>query len=194
MPATASDAIETVPKASYNDVLESPPHMVAQVIDGSLHLHPRPVNWHAVSSTTLTMNLGMPFQKGVGGPGGWLFVHEPELHLGEDIIVPGLVAWRKENCIERMHKAYFSIAPDWVCEFLSPSTRKLVEGSKSDIFAREGVSHLWLLDPVSRTLNAFVAEKGAWRGIAYLRDDADVSVSPFEETSFRLSELWEYFA
>lgn len=193
MSATASDAIETIPKAGYKDVLDAPPHMVAQVVDGSLHLHPRPVNWHAVSSTTLTMNLGMPFQKGVGGPGGWVFVHEPELHLGEDILVPNLVAWRKENYIERKHKAYYSTAPDWVCEFLSPSTRKLDEGSKGDIYAREGVSHYWMLDPVQRTLEAFITTKGKWSRIAYLLDDEEVSVPPFKETSFPLSELWEYF-
>ena len=193
MSATAGNAIQTIPKASYKDVLAAPPHMVAQVVDGSLHLHPRPVNWHGVSSTTLTMILGMPFQKGVGGPGGWVFVHEPELHLGKDILVPDLAAWRKENYIERKYKAYYSTAPDWVCEFLSPSTRKLDEGSKSDIYAREGVSHLWLLDPVSRMLKAFVAVKAAWREIAHLRDNAEVSVPPFEEISFPLSELWEYF-
>ena len=193
MPATASDAIETIPKAGYKDVLDAPPHMVAQVIDGSLNLHPRPANWHAVSSTTLTMNLGMPFQKGAGGPGGWVFVHEPELHLREDILVPDLVAWRKENYIERKRQAFLSTAPDWVCEFLSPSTSGLDKGPKSAIYAREGVSHLWLLDPFSRTLEAFIAAKAAWRRIANLQDDAEVSVPPFEETSFPLSELWEHF-
>ena len=139
------------------------------------------------------MNLGMPFQKGVGGPGGWVFVQEPELHLNEDILVPDIVAWREENYIERKRMAFHSTAPDWVCEFLSPSTSGLANGPKSSIYAREGVSHLWLLDPVTRTLEAFVAAKGAWRLIAHLRDDAEVSVPPFEGTSFSLSDLWEHF-
>ena len=193
---SATGTLGALRKATYRDVLEAPPHMIAQVVDGALHLHPRPVNWHGVSSTALTMSLGNPFQRGVGGPGGWVFVHEPELHLGaqgKDILVPDLVAWRKENYIEPELRAYYAKTPDWVCEFLSPSTQNLDKGRKSDIYAREGASHLWLLDPVPRTLEAFAIAEGAWRRIAYLSDAAEVSVPPFEEISFSLSELWEHF-
>jgi len=177
-------------KATYRDVLEAPPHMVAQVLAGALHTHPRPASRHALASSILGGELVTPFGRGRGGPGGWWIVFEPELHLGEDIVVPDLAGWRRETMPDYPDSAYFSVAPDWVCEVLSPSTRGIDRNEKSAIYAREGVTHLWFVDPDAKTLEAFGLREGRWALLALLTDDAPVSLPPFEAIAFPLDALW----
>ncbi|MYH57981.1 MAG: Uma2 family endonuclease, partial [Boseongicola sp. SB0675_bin_26] len=131
-----------------------------------------------------------PFGRGRGGPGGWWIVDEPELHLGDDIVVPDLTGWRRETMPEYPDAAYFDIAPDWACEVLSPSTRRIDQNEKRTIYAREGVSHLWFVDPVAKTLEAFELRDGHWVLLVTLADDAPVSLPPFEAVSFPLDALW----
>ena len=99
-------------KATYQDALDAPPRMVAEVISGALHTHPRPVARHAFASSGLGMKIGSPFNYGDDGPGGWWIIDEPELHLGEDIVVPDLAGWRRETIPEYPDTAYFSTTPD----------------------------------------------------------------------------------
>ena len=33
----------------------------------------------------------------LASPGGWWLLFEPELHLGNDILVPDLAGWRREH-------------------------------------------------------------------------------------------------
>ncbi|MCY4141825.1 MAG: Uma2 family endonuclease [Rhodobacteraceae bacterium] len=176
--------------ATYQDVLDAPPHMVAEVVAGTLHTHPRPAKPHAWASSVMGIEIGAPFGRGRGGPGGWLIFDEPELHVGEDIVVPELAGWRRETMSEDMEGAYFTQAPDWVCEVLSPSTRRLDQGEKRSIYAREKVPHLWFVDPDARTLEAFELRGKLWVLLATLVDDALVSLPPFEAISFPLDALW----
>ncbi len=120
-------------KATYKDVLAAPPDMVAEVIAGTLHTRPRPAMRHARASSTIGIEVGGPFDRGRGGPGGWWIIDEPELHLDEDIVVPDLAGWRRETMPEYPDAAYCTVAPDWVCEILSPSTRRIDLGGKRDI-------------------------------------------------------------
>ena len=177
-------------RATYQDVLDAPEHKVAEVIDGTLYTFPRPAPPHAVAMSGLMGILGPPFNHGRGGPGGWLIVIEPELHLGDEILVPDLAGWRRERMSELPKTAYFSLPPDWVCEILSPSTRKVDLDKKRPIYAREGVSHLWLVDPIDQTLEAFELRDGEWVLIATLKDDDPVSVPPFDAITFSLGDLW----
>ena len=124
-------------RATYQDVLDAPPHKVAEVLAGTLHTHPRPAMRHAWARSRLGGRLDGPFNPGADGPGGWWIIDEPELHLGEDIVVPDLAGWRGETMPEYPDAAYCTIAPDWVGEVLSPSTRRLDQSEKRDLYARE---------------------------------------------------------
>lgn len=180
--------------ATYQDVLDAPLHMVAEVVGGVLHTHPRPAPRHALAHTYLSGELSSPFGRGKGGPGGWWILIEPELHLGGDIIVPDIAGWRKERMPEMPDTAFFEIAPDWACEVHSPSTRRLDQHEKREIYRREGVSHLWFVDPDIRGLEAFElrgdAAQQEWVLIASLKDDDEVRVRPFDAVAFSLGALW----
>ena len=86
--------------------------------------------------------------------------------------------------------AYFSLAPDWVCEVLSASTRRLDLHGKRPVYARAGVAHLWLVDPADRTLEAFELRQGQWVLVATAQDDDPVSIHPFDAVTFGLGDLW----
>ena len=176
--------------ATYQDVLDAPPHMVAELVEGALHLHPRPASRHALAGSVLGAELGMPFQMGRGGPGGWWIIDEPELHPGADVLVPDLAGWRRERMPVYPDAPWFELVPDWACEVLSPGTRSFDLTDKRRIYAKSGVAHLWLVDPKPRTLEAFALQAGAWVLVAALKDDDEVSVPPFEAISFPLSTLW----
>ncbi len=182
--------LTSLPRATYQDVLDAPPHMVAEVVDGKLYTHPRPAPRHAVASSALGGKINQFFQFDRDGPDGWWILDEPELHLGEDIVVPDIAGWRRDRMPELPREAYFTLAPDWVCEVLSPSTRKLDLGGKQAVYAREGVAYLWFVDPDARSLEAFELSGNKWQLIDILFDDALVSLPPFDAISFSLGKLW----
>ena len=125
MAQSAAPKHESTRRATYQDVLDAPAHLVAEIINGTLHTHPRPASRHARASSVLDRKIGVPFDNDPDGPGGWWIIFEPELHFDEEIVVPDLAGWRRERMPEYPDTAYFTLAPDWVCEVLSASTRKV---------------------------------------------------------------------
>ena len=177
-------------RATYQEVLDAPAHLVAEIIDGTLHTHPRPAMPHARATWVLGGKIGDPFDYGPSGPGGWWLTPEPEQHLDDEIVVPDLAGWRRERMPEYPNTAYVTLAPDWVCEVLSPSTRKVDLHEKRPIYAHAGVFHLWLVDPTDRTLEAFELRASEWVLIATAKDEDPVSIRPFDAITFSLGALW----
>jgi Uma2 family endonuclease len=177
--------------ATYADVLAAPEHMVAEIIDGELHLNPRPAGPHTVAASGLGEELGPPFKRGKGGPGGWVILDEPELHLRSDIIVPDLAGWRVERMPEIRDEPFFTLAPDWACEVLSPRTAKYDRTDKLRIYAREQVQWAWLVDPLSRTLEVLRRDGAQWTLLGTWRDEALVRAEPFDAIELELAVLWQ---
>jgi Uma2 family endonuclease len=175
--------------ATYADLLEVPPHRVAEIVDGDLHVSPRPASRHALASSALGGELA-PFQKDRGGPGGWWILDEPELHFGGDVLVPDLAGWRRERMPEFPDTAAFTLAPDWVCEVASPSTERLDRAKKMPVYAREGVAFLWLVNPATRTLEAYRLSDGRWLLLATHAGSARFRAEPFDAVELDLAALW----
>ena len=177
--------------ATYQDVIDAPADKVAEIVGGTLYLHPRPLFRHSRAIGSVGREISGPFDKGSGGPGGWWILIEPEVHLGDDVFVPDVVGWRRERMPEFPADAAFgTLVLDWVCEVLSPSTRTFDLTTKRAAYAAHGVEHLWLVDPEARTLEAFRLAAGAWTLAAALADDAEVRVAPFDAIAFALADLW----
>jgi Uma2 family endonuclease len=176
--------------ATYEDVLKAPDHLVAEILEGELYTTPRPAMPHAVVASALGSELGGPFHQGRGGPGGWWILFEPELHLGPDVVVPDLAGWRRSSVPALPNAPAMTIAPDWVCEILSPSTEALDRVSKLRVYAREGVSHVWFVNPRTQTLEVLRLENGRWVVVATHDGDASVSVEPFDAVPLDLFRLW----
>ncbi len=177
--------------AVYEDLFDLPENMVGEILNGELHTHPRPAPRHARAYSSLGYVVGGPFDFGSGGPGGWWILDEPELHLGGDILVPDLAGWRRERLSKLPETAWFELAPDWVCEILSPSTARVDRAIKRPIYAREGIPFLWLIDPDARTLEVYqLGETGQWLLLATLQENDSVAQPPFAAVPFALDRLW----
>lgn len=177
--------------ATYDDLLKVPDHLVAEILDGDLYATPRPAPRHASASSGLGGALHGPFDRGRGGPGGWRILDEPELHLGRDVVVPDLAGWRRARLPRLPEEAFFSLAPDWVCEVLSPSTAAMDRGKKLAIYAREAVSHAWLVDAIAQTLEILRLEAGRWTIISTWAGADVVCAEPFEALDLDLTLLWD---
>ncbi len=181
-------------RATYEDVLNAPPNLRAEILEGRLVLMPRPAARHAFAAARLMGLLEPPFTRGVSGPGGWIILPEPELHFGKkpelEVADPDLAGWRIERMPKPPETAYFAVVPDWTCEIISPSSENDDRIVKPRIYAKFGVSYYWLADPRKHTLETFVSRNGELKPAETFRDAASVAAPPFHEISFSLGELW----
>ncbi|MBI3800574.1 MAG: Uma2 family endonuclease [Deltaproteobacteria bacterium] len=178
--------------ATYEDLLQVPDHLVAEILDGELITSPRPASAHALAAWAIGQDAG-PFARrpgGRGGPGGWWILFEPELHLGPDILVPDLAGWRRERLPVLQNVPYFALAPDWVCEVLSTTTARIDRVRKKPLYAREQVGHLWLVDPAVRTLEVYRLEGGQWVDIGAYGGAEMVRAEPFVAVAMDMSQWW----
>jgi Uma2 family endonuclease len=179
-------------RATYEDLLQVSDLLIAEIVDGELITSPRPAFPHARATVVIGQDLS-PFDRrpgGPGGPGGWWILFEPELHLGPDILVPDLAGWRREQMPILENVAYCEQAPDWVCEVVSPSTGRLDRVRKMPIYAREQVSHLWLVDPLLRTLEVYRLEGQQWVVASTHGGAESVHAEPFAAVELAMSRWW----
>lgn len=186
------DMTKPRPESVYEELERLPSNVVGEMIDGELYVSPRPRTVHGRAAFRLGTRL-MPFDEEPGheGPGGWLLLPEPELHLGGDVLVPDLAGWRRERMPEMPDVVGVELAPDWLCEVLSPSTEKLDRARKMAVYAREGVKHLWLADPRPQTLEVYRLEGSRWLLLSTHAGNATVRAEPFEAIAINLAALWE---
>jgi len=185
--------VERARRATYADLVAVPEHLVAEIIDGELITSPRPAPPHALATSAIGALLFDRFNRPPGPPGaegGWWILDEPELHLGEDVLVPDLAGWRRDRMPRMPEKAWFELPPDWICEVISPSSGRLDRVRKMPIYAREGVPHLWLVDPILRTLEVYRREGARWSVIAAHGGEEAVAAPPFEAGSADLRRWW----
>jgi Uma2 family endonuclease len=175
------------PHATYADIEALAPNVVGEILFGALHTHPRPAPRPAVAKTHLGAELG----GALGRKGGqWIFLYEPELHLGPHVVVPDIAGWRVERLTPFPGTAFIETPPDWLAEVLSPSTQQVDRTDKLTIYAEFGVGHCWYVDPIARTLEVFALTGGKWL-IANTFKDADPVTAPlFEMHTFPLDVLW----
>lgn len=174
----------------YTDLAQVPETMVGERVGGEVVASPRPGFPHSNAGTGLAAALRNPFQHGDGGPGGWWILLEPELHLGDDVVVPDLAGWRRERLPELPTTAYSEVAPDWICEVLSPSTAGLDRMRKMPIYHREGVGHVWLVDPALQTIEVFRRAETAWLLVGSHVGEEPARLEPFEAHELQLARLW----
>jgi len=177
-------------RATYQDVLEAPEDMIAEIIGDELHLQPRPAPRHSDAQAGLIEVLRGPYRRGIAGPGRWILLVEPEVHVDKEVLVPDLAGWHMARLPTVPDCPFIDIAPNWVCEILSPSTRAKDVGPKRETYARVGVNNLWHVDPSVLTLETFELQAGRWLVGPTFRDSEPVRAAPFADVEFALDALW----
>jgi Uma2 family endonuclease len=176
--------------ADYEDLEAAPPDKIAELVEGSLYLSPQPAIRHVHTTSSLGADLNTAFEKGRGGPGGWWIFDEPELHLDGNVLVPDLAGWRRERFPELPEGVGITIAPDWLCEALSPSTARFDRLVKLPRYAAAGVNHVWIIDPSARELEVLARSERDWTLVERYSGDALVSAPPFEAIAIDLRTVW----
>jgi Uma2 family endonuclease len=177
-------------QANYEDVLRAPDHLVAEVLSGDLYSSPRPAGPHAEAASVLGMDLGGPFHRGRGGPGGWIILDEPELHLARDILVLELAGWLRTRLPAVPPTPFLELAPDWACEVMSPGGERIDRERKLPIYAREHVSHVWLVDPLERMVEVLRLDGDGYRLVVTRGGTDRVRLEPFGAIEIELEALW----
>lgn len=176
--------------ATYQDVLNAPEHMVAEIVDGELFTSPRPATRHARALGSLFSQLSRQFDDGDGGPGGWWIVLEPELHLGKDVLVPDIAAWRRARMPIFPDTSFVDLVPDWVCEVLSKSNAAHDKFRKMPRYAIHEVEYAWLVDTVARGVESFQRQDQRWLQVAMHQGSDIIRAVPFEDGEVNLARLW----
>ena len=176
--------------ATYQDVLDAPSQKVAELIEGVLYQSPRPATPHAAAASAIGEELGPPFKRGRGGPGGWVILDEPEVHLGSDVVVPNLAGWRRERMPELPHAPFIELVPDWVCEVTSPATRRIDRGAKLSVYSQQGVPFVWLVEPLDQLLEVLELDRGAYRIVQTETGASPCRLRPFDAIEIDLAALW----
>jgi len=176
--------------ATYEDVVAAPDDKVAEIFEGDLYLSPRPTPRHANVTSTLGADLHDAFQRARRGPGGWWILDEPEVHFGHDVLVPDIAGWRREHLPEIPDTAWLEIAPDWLCEVISPSTARVDREKKLPIYAAAGVEYAWIIDPSLKTLEVFRRKGRRFVLVNAHFGETSISAPPFEDVQIDLGPLW----
>ncbi len=175
-------------EATYEDLYSIPENMTGEIINGELHVTPRPSRRHVLSTSYLGYAIGPAFRR--RGGGGWVILIEPEIKLGGHILAPDLAGWKEERYPDDEPHNWISVPPDWVCETLSPGTRRLDRMEKMPLYAAHGIPYLWLVDPLAKTLEVFRSKEGEWLVAGFYEGSDKVRAAPFEEVEIDLSDLW----
>ncbi len=176
--------------ARYEELLDLPEYLLGQIIDGDVIITSWPGTIQVVAHSRLLSQLASAFMLGREGPGGWWILSRMELHFGDDVLVPSILGWRKTKMPEIPDEAYFTEAPDWVCEVVLPISEELDRKRKPEIYAREGVGHLWLVDPTQGTLEVFQRQDAQWLPRGTYFGEECIRAEPFEAVEFELGSLW----
>jgi len=178
-------------KAVYEDLYNIPENMTGEIIDGELIVSARPARRHVQAASILRAEILPPYQFGRGGgPGGWIIYDKPEVHFGDDVLVPDLAGWRRERLFVPPEEHRFTPAPDWVCEVFSPGSVRIDRIRKMRIYARYAVPHVWLIDPAVKTIEVFRLESGKWLLLDTFAEDDKIRAEPFEEIEIELADFW----
>ena len=177
--------------ATYEDILRLPENVVGEIIDGELIVSPRPASRPALASSLIGGEVAGPFHWGRGGPGGWVILDEPELHLGAQVLVPDLAGWRRERMPTYPDAAWFALAPDWVCEVLSPSTAVVDRTRKQNIYREHGVPWLWFVDPAARTIEVLNRAEHGWMVAGTFGGEGEKRIPPFDAVAIDIGALWD---
>lgn len=180
----------TIQKATYADLVAAPAHLIAEIMDGRLvtrgYLGPR----DAFAHTQLLFLLNDGQRRG-RQPTDLVFMPRPELHLGDDIIVPEVALWTRGELTGVNEWIDFNKRPYWTCEIVSELTDRHVHVRRCAIMARAGIRRMWRLNTEQKMLESFKLTSSArWTLVATFGAGDTVTDPLFPEINFPFDDLW----
>lgn len=164
--------------------------MKGEIIEGVMYTMTRPRARHQDVGGSIHADVFNPFQRKRGGPGGWWILPEPGIELpNTPEISPDVAGWRRDRLPE-LPTGPLTVVPDWVCEVLSPTTRRHNLLIKKPYYARVGVPWHWLVDLEARALTVLKLVDHAWTEVGTFGDETEARLPPFDEVPLDISSWW----
>ena len=184
-----NDPARKLPTRADLDAL--PANIKGEIIEGVLYTMTRPRGLHQRTALVIGSALLGPFDLGNSGPGGWWIVPEPGIELpNTPEIAPDVAGWRRDRLVTPPKDDPITLVPDWVCEVLSPTTRRHDLLIKKPYYARIGVRHHWLVDLDAHTVSAHRLESGHWLELGVYGDERDARIEPFDAIALDIASFW----
>ncbi|MEZ4220590.1 MAG: Uma2 family endonuclease [Polyangiaceae bacterium] len=167
----------------------------AEVIRGVLVTAPALLPRHSSVRGRLRRLIGGAFDDddGAGGPGGWWIFLEVDVRLSpHDIVRPDIAGWRRQRLPEPWDMRPIDVVPDWICEIISTSNAGRDRVTKRELYAKHGVLHYWIADPVARTLETLRLdpEAGHWVDAGAFDASGRARIAPFTAIEIDLSRVF----
>ena len=178
--------------ATYADIEALPEHIIGEILFDRLVTSRRGGVRHCLASSAMTCIIGAPFFLGKDGPGDWIILNKPEIHLGPHVIVPDVAGWKRENYTEGWDGPWFETAPDWVCEVETAANRSIQAGPKRRIYTSHGVNFIWYVDPEFKIVEVFERQGPFWLLRNTFTGHEPISAPPFDAITFSLGHLWPF--
>jgi Uma2 family endonuclease len=175
------------------DLEALPPGVKGEIIEGVLYTMTRPRGLHQKVNLRIGSDLDAPFDRGRGGPGGWWILPEPGIELPDTPeISPDLAGWKREHLLVLPDDTPITVVPDWVCEILSPTTRRHDLLIKKPYYAKVGVGHHWLVDLEARTVTSYRLdrERKLWVELGVFGDEREARIEPFADVALDVASWW----
>ncbi len=163
----------------------------AEFINGEWVEKASPDKVHSNAHSGTNAALRAPFHRkaGRGGPGGWWIHIEIDVRLGKDVFRPDVAGWRRERVPELPEERPLPVAPDWICEVVSPSHRAHDTVLKQRKYHQAGVAWYWLLDPAAGTLTVLKHTAEGYLELLVAERSERVRPPPFAELEVKVGLL-----
>ncbi len=187
---TVTKPVSRLPTLADLDAL--PPGMIGEIIEGVLYTMTKPRMPHQRTTTAISGGVWGPFDRGFGGPGGWWIIAEPGIELPNHTkeISPDVVGWRRARLPKLPRSEPIRVVPDWVCEILSPTTRRHDLLIQLPYYAKIGVAYHWMVDLDARVITAHRLQSGAWVTIGIYGDETEARIEPFDVIPLDVASWW----
>jgi Uma2 family endonuclease len=173
--------------AKFSDLDRIPDGWVGEIIDGNLYAFPRPSTQHGRALGRLFKQVD---DEDDDNQSGWIILQEPAVRLGKNVLVPDIAGWRRTRMREMPLVRAIDLAPDWVCEGLSPSTARIDKGRKRELYAQYKVGHLWYVDADKQYVDVLKLDGTSYLVIKAACGKSRIALPPFAQR-ITLAKLWK---
>lgn len=179
------------PAVTLEAFLARNPDERVELIRGTIEEKAAPTTEHSRAQGGIDRRLGGRFDRKPGGrwPGGWWFFTELDVRLAQEVLRPDVCGYRRERMPRVPPGRPVAIAPDWVCEILSPSNAKTDRVEKLQTYFAVGVPHYWLVDPLEGSLEIFRRTDLAYALVQSAHRGQRLKPEPFDALEFSVDEL-----
>ena len=189
-PVTTRETKTRTESWTYDEVRAIDDDVQRELHDGEIYLMPSPVPEHQDIIGQLYLQL-MAWARQHGGKA---YLSPIDLYVSQtEYYIPDLVFYSarqlQEGAVPRGTKR-LTMAPAIVVEVLSRSTARNDRTLKTRAYAKFGIPHYWILDPIAQTLEAFELIEGRYSLAGAIGADETYAPEAFAELQIVGAELF----